>query len=217
MENPFPNQIEQKDEKGTFDLESLDLEKIARLEELEPYHYEFKELVSGKILDGLVSIHKNHFDPEAIHAPMYKGVLEIEYTDPQTKERIGKFGGTMVRGWMDYDRKYSKATPERNDKDFWTIYYRRVDEARRRKGVGSLLLKRFEEVAQKLKSVELFKEAEWMQVTTGLASLSNLLLSKGFQVHPADQERLQSIIDSAAVELEDIPSHQRDILLIKDF
>ncbi len=148
---------------------------------------------------------------------MKKGVLEIEYIDPQTNERIGKFGGAAVRGWMDYDHKYSKTTPERNDKDFWTIYYRRVDETLRRKGVGSLLLKRFEGIVQKLKSVPPFDETEWIQVTTGLASLSNLLLSKGFVVHPADKDRLKSIIDNGAVELKDIPSHQRDIMFIKDF
>lgn len=222
MENPFSQPIEQKADKGLFNLAKIDLKKIAELNEQEsfgvkePYTYHFREVLSGKEMDGLVTIQRFYYDPEATFAPMHKAGLEIEYTDPQTKDRIAKFGGSLVRGWMDYNRRYTKSTPERGNKDFWTVYYRRVDESARRKGVGSLLLDRFEEVARMLKSVPPFENAEWIQMTTGLASLSKLLLNRGFVIHPADAAYLERVIDNGAVELKDIPRDQSDIMFIKD-
>lgn len=180
----------------------------------------------------------------------YKGVLTIERfteTNPETttnypaeiifevydgENKLTKFKGTLWHGRSDFSEKKDGIRHK-----FWHIGFRKVESSERRKGWGTIAISTLEDAIKKIGERYPDLRAEWVQMTTGLASLTRLLIDQewlkqhnlgrfvgegknmGYLPFREDESRVALILEKGSNSLEDLlanPNKMPDINLYKD-
>lgn len=133
---------------------------------------------------------------------------------------------SKIRGRDEYARSSERLVPESGSETHAIVYTRHVSPNIRKQGLGKSALELLERTIRRVGDARADARARWMEIHTGLASTSNLVidpvwLERWMDVHydTLDYDRLNRLLDRAtktSVNLGFVPApgQERDAILI---